>query len=93
MQEGINGEFEEKKADLQPKVVEIYESVPAPLKVQTFKLLSLEHNLNVQDKSTNDFFYRVQMDCLKDGISRSYVSCICNVIYSFNLHMYSYTIW
>jgi hypothetical protein len=31
--EGINGEFEEKKADLQPKVVEIYESVPAPLKV------------------------------------------------------------
>ncbi|KAG2657863.1 hypothetical protein PVAP13_1KG138800 [Panicum virgatum] len=30
---GINGEFEEKKADLQPKVVEIYESVPAPLKV------------------------------------------------------------
>ena len=46
MQEGINGQFEEKKADLQPKVVEIYESVPAPLKVQTFKLLSLEHNLN-----------------------------------------------
>jgi len=35
VQEGINGEFEEKKADLQPKVVEIYESVPAPLKVQT----------------------------------------------------------
>ncbi|KAJ1279009.1 hypothetical protein BS78_04G122400 [Paspalum vaginatum] len=31
--DGINGEFEEKKADLQPKVVEIYESVPAPLKV------------------------------------------------------------
>ncbi|KAL6629526.1 hypothetical protein ACP70R_022212 [Stipagrostis hirtigluma subsp. patula] len=31
--EGINGEFEEKKADLQPKVVEIYESAPAPLKV------------------------------------------------------------
>jgi len=31
--EGINGQFEEKKADLQPKVVEIYESVPAPLKV------------------------------------------------------------
>ncbi|CAO2045484.1 unnamed protein product [Urochloa humidicola] len=31
--EGINGEFEEKKADLQPKVVEIYESVPAPLKL------------------------------------------------------------
>lgn len=31
--EGINGEFEEKKAELQPKVVEIYESVPAPLKV------------------------------------------------------------
>ncbi|CAN6243979.1 unnamed protein product [Urochloa humidicola] len=31
--EGINGEFEQKKADLQPKVVEIYESVPAPLKV------------------------------------------------------------
>jgi len=46
VQEGINGQFEEKKADLQPKVVEIYESVPAPLKVQTFKLLSLEHNLN-----------------------------------------------
>uniref|UniRef100_A0A0E0JYJ4 Plasma membrane-associated cation-binding protein 1 n=1 Tax=Oryza punctata TaxID=4537 RepID=A0A0E0JYJ4_ORYPU len=31
--EGINGEFEEKKADLQPKVVEIYEAAPAPLKV------------------------------------------------------------
>lgn len=31
--EGINGEFEEKKEDLQPKVVEIYESAPAPLKV------------------------------------------------------------
>ncbi|KAF8668059.1 hypothetical protein HU200_052465 [Digitaria exilis] len=31
--EGIKGEFEEKKADLQPKVVEIYESAPAPLKV------------------------------------------------------------
>ncbi|CAD6247302.1 unnamed protein product [Miscanthus lutarioriparius] len=31
--EGINGEFQEKKADLQPKVVEIYESAPAPLKV------------------------------------------------------------
>ncbi|GJN19590.1 hypothetical protein PR202_gb06879 [Eleusine coracana subsp. coracana] len=31
--EGINGEFEEKKADLQPKVVEIYESVPAPVKI------------------------------------------------------------
>ncbi|OEL25601.1 Plasma membrane-associated cation-binding protein 1 [Dichanthelium oligosanthes] len=31
--EGINGEFEEKKADLQPKIVEIYESAPAPLKV------------------------------------------------------------
>jgi len=33
IQEGINGEFQEKKADLQPKVVEIYESAPAPLKV------------------------------------------------------------
>ncbi|KAG8058725.1 hypothetical protein GUJ93_ZPchr0002g26452 [Zizania palustris] len=33
MQEGINGEFEEKKAGLQPKVVEIYEAAPAPLKV------------------------------------------------------------
>ncbi|KAL5207953.1 hypothetical protein ABZP36_032388 [Zizania latifolia] len=31
--EGINGEFEEKKAGLQPKVVEIYEAAPAPLKV------------------------------------------------------------
>lgn len=31
--EGIDGEFQEKKADLQPKVVEIYESAPAPLKV------------------------------------------------------------
>nr|ATE87948.1 plasma membrane-associated cation-binding protein 1 [Sarocalamus faberi] len=31
--EGINGEFEEKKADLQPKVVEIYEAAPAPVKV------------------------------------------------------------
>ncbi|XP_062221184.1 plasma membrane-associated cation-binding protein 1-like [Phragmites australis] len=31
--EAIDGEFEEKKADLQPKVVEIYESAPAPLKV------------------------------------------------------------
>ncbi|GJM90884.1 hypothetical protein PR202_ga07207 [Eleusine coracana subsp. coracana] len=31
--EGINGEFEEKKADLQPKVIEIYESVPAPVKI------------------------------------------------------------
>ncbi|KAG0532784.1 hypothetical protein BDA96_04G136900 [Sorghum bicolor] len=31
--EGINGEFQEKKADLLPKVVEIYESAPAPLKV------------------------------------------------------------
>ncbi|KAL6646828.1 hypothetical protein ACP70R_015522 [Stipagrostis hirtigluma subsp. patula] len=31
--EGINGEFEAKKADLQPKIVEIYESAPAPLKV------------------------------------------------------------
>ncbi|TVU32489.1 hypothetical protein EJB05_24220 [Eragrostis curvula] len=29
----INSEFEEKKADLQPKVVEIYESVTAPVKV------------------------------------------------------------
>lgn len=35
LQEGINGEFQEKKADLQPKVVEIYESAPAPLKVRT----------------------------------------------------------
>jgi hypothetical protein len=34
MQEGINAEFEEKKPDLQPKVVEIYESVPAPVKVR-----------------------------------------------------------
>ena len=33
IQEGINGEFQEKKADLLPKVVEIYESAPAPLKV------------------------------------------------------------
>jgi len=40
VQEGINGEFEEKKADLQPKVVEIYESVPAPLKVQTCIIVS-----------------------------------------------------
>ncbi|XP_062218855.1 salt stress root protein RS1-like [Phragmites australis] len=31
--DGINSEFDEKKADLQPKVVEIYESAPAPLKV------------------------------------------------------------
>ncbi|KAL5211217.1 hypothetical protein ABZP36_022064 [Zizania latifolia] len=31
--EGINGEFDEKKAGLQPKVVEIYEAAPAPLKV------------------------------------------------------------
>ncbi|XP_051194160.1 plasma membrane-associated cation-binding protein 1 [Lolium perenne] len=31
--DGINGEFEEKKADLQPKVVEIYESTTAAVKV------------------------------------------------------------
>uniref|UniRef100_A0ACD5YPU7 Uncharacterized protein n=1 Tax=Avena sativa TaxID=4498 RepID=A0ACD5YPU7_AVESA len=31
--DGINGEFEEKKADLQPKVVEIYESATAAVKV------------------------------------------------------------
>ncbi|KAM0924112.1 hypothetical protein ACQ4PT_005101 [Festuca glaucescens] len=30
--DGINGEFEEKKADLQPKVVEIYESATAAVK-------------------------------------------------------------
>jgi len=40
VQEGINGQFEEKKADFQPKVVEIYESVPAPLKVQTCIIVS-----------------------------------------------------
>lgn len=39
IQEGINGEFQEKKADLQPKVVEIYESAPAPLKVIIYILL------------------------------------------------------
>lgn len=38
IQEGIDGEFQEKKADLQPKVVEIYESAPAPLKVRTLVL-------------------------------------------------------
>lgn len=39
VQEGINGEFEEKKADLQPKVVEIYEAAPAPLKVNIIQKL------------------------------------------------------
>jgi hypothetical protein len=41
MQEGINGEFEEKKADLQPKVVEIYESVTAPVKVRNWSVVPL----------------------------------------------------
>jgi hypothetical protein len=41
MQEGINGEFEEKKADLQPKAVQIYESVTTPVKVRNWSVSSL----------------------------------------------------
>ncbi|CAL9136612.1 unnamed protein product, partial [Musa textilis] len=37
-QEEITKEFEEKKADLQPKVVEIYEASAVEIKVQVFVL-------------------------------------------------------
>lgn len=35
MQEEISKEFEEKKTELEPKVIEIYEALPAPIKVYT----------------------------------------------------------
>ncbi|KAF0932358.1 hypothetical protein E2562_010304 [Oryza meyeriana var. granulata] len=56
--EGINGEFEEKKADLQPKVVEIYEAAPAPLKVlikeRTTKVSGIKKNSAAVTKFVDD---------------------------------------
>ncbi|KAG2657861.1 hypothetical protein PVAP13_1KG138800 [Panicum virgatum] len=54
--EGINGEFEEKKADLQPKVVEIYESVPAPLKQVLIKERSKVSGIKKNSAAITKFF-------------------------------------
>lgn len=41
VQEGINKEFEEKKTELQPKVVEIYEASSAEIKVKTYPQIKI----------------------------------------------------
>jgi hypothetical protein len=58
IQEGIDGEFQEKKADLQPKVVEIYESAPAPLKVRTLVLIMCVRTSAMSLYSTSSTYVR-----------------------------------